>query len=63
MKLVEHYGNISKKVHKVAWNLHEIDFAIMRSHLTTGVSGNLILFYTSHKKNDDIDHVKRKHEA
>jgi hypothetical protein len=29
MNLIEYYGNMSWKVHEVAWNLHEIDFAIM----------------------------------
>jgi hypothetical protein len=26
-KLVDYFGNISWKVHELAWNLHEIDFA------------------------------------
>ena len=29
MKLVEHTGNISWKVHELAWNLQDIEFAFM----------------------------------
>ena len=29
MKLVKHSGNIRWKVHKQAWNLHEIEFTFM----------------------------------
>ena len=35
--MVEHFGNMSGKVHEVAWNFHEIAFALMWGHLTKGV--------------------------
>ena len=34
MKLVEHCSNIGGKVHELAWNLHDIVFVLMWSHLT-----------------------------
>lgn len=37
VKLIKHFGSSGWKVHKLAWNLHEIAFAFMRSHLTRGV--------------------------
>jgi hypothetical protein len=37
MKLVEHSSNIGWKVDELAWNLHEIKFAIVWSHLIKGV--------------------------
>ena len=37
MKLVEYSGNIGWKVHELAWNLHEIGFALIWSHLAKGV--------------------------
>jgi hypothetical protein len=37
VKLVEHFGNIGWKVCELAWNLHEFEFTLMRSHLTKGV--------------------------
>ena len=36
MKLVEHFDNIDWKVHELACNLHEIEFALLQSHLTKG---------------------------
>ena len=37
MKLVAHSSDIDWKVHELAWNLHEIEFALMWTHLTKGV--------------------------
>ena len=37
MELLEHSKNMSWKVYEVAWNLHEIDFALPWNHLTKGV--------------------------
>jgi hypothetical protein len=37
MKLVEHFGNIGWKVHELACNLYEIEFALLQRHLTKGV--------------------------
>ena len=37
MKLVEHSCSIGWKVHEQAWNMHEIEFALMWSQLTKGV--------------------------
>ena len=34
MKLVEYLGNIGWKSHELAWNFHEIEFALLRSHLS-----------------------------
>ena len=34
MKLVEHSGNIGWKVHELAWNLHEIEFALFGDFFT-----------------------------
>ena len=31
---IEHFDNIGWKVHEVAWNLHEIEFALLGNHLT-----------------------------
>ena len=39
IKFVEHSSNMGWKVHEVAWNLHEIEFALPQSHLIKGVSG------------------------
>ena len=33
MQLVEHFDNIGWKVHKLVWNLHEIEFALPWSRL------------------------------
>ena len=37
MKLIEYFGNIDWKIHELAWNLHEIEFAHLWSHLSKGV--------------------------
>ena len=37
MKLVEHLGNIGWKVHELACNLHEMEFALLQRHLIKGV--------------------------
>lgn len=37
MKLVEHLGNIGWKVHELACNLHEMEFALVQRHLIKGV--------------------------
>ena len=39
MKFVEHSSNMGWRVHEIAWNHHEIEFALPWTHLTKGVSG------------------------
>ena len=41
MKCVEYSGKIGWKVYELPWNLHEIEFAHMRSHFTKGVFQDL----------------------
>ena len=38
MKLVEYSCSIGWKVHELAWSLHEIEFALLRSHPSKGVT-------------------------
>jgi hypothetical protein len=47
MKLVDHSSNIGWKVHEQAWNPHEIEFALMGSHITKGACSLLSLDWFS----------------
>ena len=43
MNLIEHTGNTSWKIDEIAWNLHEVVFALPWSHLTKGLCTLIIL--------------------
>jgi hypothetical protein len=51
MKVVEHFGNIDWNAHElVTWNLDEIEFALLWSHLTKGVYYKRLNGYTNFQR-------------